>query len=92
LAQAALGQMWLARAPALIVIAAEFSRTTAKYRDLGSRFVCMEAGNSNQNLCLQAAALELRAGTVGAFHDAAVAEAIKLPKGISPLLIMAFGK
>jgi len=92
LAQAALGQMWLARAPALIVIAAEFSRTTARYRDLGIRFVCMEAGNSNQNLCLQAAALELRAGTVGAFNDNAVAESIKLPKSISPLLIMAFGK
>ena len=92
LAQAALGQMWLARAPALIVVAAEFSRTTARYRDLGIRFVCMEAGNSNQNLCLQAAALELRAGTVGAFNDAAVAEAIKLPKSISPLLIVALGR
>ena len=31
LAQAALGQMWLARAPAIIVIAAAFGRTTSRY-------------------------------------------------------------
>ena len=31
LAQAALGQMWLARAPAIIVIAAAFERTTSRY-------------------------------------------------------------
>jgi SagB-type dehydrogenase family enzyme len=92
LAQAALGQMWLARAPAIIVIAAAFERTTSRYGNRGTQFVLMEAGNSNQNLCLQAAALELRAGTVGAFHDAAVAEAIKLPKSISPLLIVALGR
>ncbi len=92
LAQAALGQMWLARAPALIIIAADFARTTAKYRDIGVRYVCMEAGNSNQNLYLQTAALGLNAGTVGAFNDAAVAQAIKLPRNISPLLIFAVGK
>ena len=92
LGQAALGQTWLARAPALIIIAAEFPRTTQKYGpERGARYVLMEAGNSNQNLYLQAAALGLRAGTVGAFHDAAVAEAIKLPKGISPLFIVAVG-
>jgi len=92
LAQAALGQMWLARAPAIIVIAAAFERTTSRYGNRGTQYVFMEAGNSNQNLCLQAAALELRAGTVGAFNDAAVAEAIKLPKSISPLLIVALGR
>lgn len=91
LGQAALGQMWLARAPAIIVIAAAFGRTTSKYGNRGIQYVFMEAGNSNQNLYLQAAALGLRAGTVGAFDDGPVAEAIKLPKGISPLLIVAVG-
>ena len=92
LAQAALSQLWLARAPAIIVIAAAFGRTTSKYGpEVGARFVLMEAGNSNQNLYLQAAALGLRAGTVGAFQDGPVAAAIKLPKGISPLLIVAVG-
>ncbi len=91
LAQAALSQLWLARAPAIIVIAAAFERTTSKYGNRGIQYVFMEAGNSNQNLYLQAAALGLRAGTVGAFQDADVAAAIKLPKGISPLLIVAVG-
>lgn len=91
LAQAALGQMWLARAPAIIVIAAAFGRTTSKYGNRGIQYVFMEAGNSNQNLYLQAAALGLRAGTVGAFNDDQVAQATKLPQGISPLLIVAVG-
>ena len=92
LGQAALGQMWLARAPALIIIAAEFPRTTQRYGpERGARYVLMEAGNSDQNIYLQAAALGLRAGTVGAFRDDQVAGAAKLPKGISPLLIVAVG-
>ncbi len=91
-AQAALSQMWLARAPALIVIAADFGRTTSKYGPRGTQYVFMEAGNSNQNIYLQATALGLRVGTVGAFHDNLVMEAIKLPKGISPILIVAVGK
>ena len=49
LAQAALGQTWLARAPALIIIAAEFPRMTQRYGpERGARYVLMEAGNSNQ--------------------------------------------
>jgi len=91
LGQAALGQMWMARAPAIIVIAAAFGRTTSKYGNRGIQYVFMEVGNSNQNLYLQAAALGLRAGTVGAFNDDQVAQATKLPKGISPLLIVAVG-
>jgi SagB-type dehydrogenase family enzyme len=89
--QAALGQMWLARAPILVIIAAEFSRTTSKYGERGIRYVAIEAGSSDQNVALQAASLGLRVGTVGAFQDPAVAQCLKLPPGISPLLIIAVG-
>lgn len=92
LAHAALGQTWLARAPAVVVIGAVFGRTTMKYGNRGVNYVFMEAGNSDQNLCLQAEALGLRTGTVGAFNDSQVAAAIQLPGDIAPLLIVAVGK
>ncbi len=90
-AQSAVGQMWLARAPAIVIIAAEFARMRPKYGDRGVQYVFIEAGNADQNVCLQAAALGLRVGTVGAFNDPQLTQAMKLPKGIDPILIIAVG-
>ena len=59
LARAALGQMWLADAPAVVVIAAVYERTTRKYGPRASRYVHVEAGHAAQNLFLQAGALDL---------------------------------
>ncbi|MFH1116190.1 MAG: SagB/ThcOx family dehydrogenase [Pseudomonadota bacterium] len=92
LAYASLSQMWIARAPATIVIAGAFSRTTSKYAQRGIQYVFIEAGNSNQNICLQAAALKLGVGTVGAFNDAQVSAVLKLPDDIKPLLVVPVGK
>ncbi len=92
LAQAALSQMWIAAAPAVVVIGAAFAKTTAKYGNRGIQYVFMESGASNQNLYLQAEALGLRVGTVGAFDDSSVSSAIKIPAGVSPLLIVPVGK
>jgi SagB-type dehydrogenase family enzyme len=92
LAQACLSQMWLERAPAMVVIAAAFSRMTAKYGNRGTQYVFMEGGNSNQNVYLQCAALGLHTATVGAFNDSQVASVLKLPSGLTPLLVMAVGK
>ncbi len=92
LSHASLSQMWLARAPALVVIGAVFARTTSKYGNRGSQYVFMEAGSSNQNVYLQAEALGLHVGTVGAFNDAQVSAVLKLPSSVTPLLVMAIGK
>ncbi len=91
-AHAALSQMWLARAPAMIIIGAVFARTTWKYGPRGRNYALMEAGNCNQNIYLQAAALGLHTGTVGAFHDPGLKAAVKLPANVAPLLLMAIGK
>jgi len=92
LSHAALSQMWMAKAPALIVIGAVFQRTTAKYGNRGLQYIFMEAGSAVQNLYLEAESLGLRAGSVGAFQDAQVSGVLKLPPNVSPLFIMAFGK
>jgi SagB-type dehydrogenase family enzyme len=92
LAHASLSQMWMARAPALVVIGAVFARTTSKYGNRGPQYVFMEAGNSSQNIFLQAESLGLHAGSVGAFNDAQVSAVLKLPASVTPLMIMAIGK
>jgi len=90
-ARAALSQMWMAKAPLYIVITAEYSRTTGKYGKRGVRYALIEAGHVGQNIFLQAEALGLKAGIVGAFNDSKLIEIMKIPHSYEPLLIMPVG-
>jgi SagB-type dehydrogenase family enzyme len=92
LAKASLGQMWMARAPVSLVITAEYSRICSKYGERGKRYALIEAGHVGQNIFLQAEALGLGAGIVGAFEDKQVMEILGLPRTHEPLLIMPVGK
>jgi SagB-type dehydrogenase family enzyme len=90
-ARASLDQQWMADAPIMVIITAEYRRTTGKYRERGIRYVHLEAGHAAENLFLQGVALGLGAGIVGAFYDNAVVEALELPAGHEPLLIVPIG-
>jgi SagB-type dehydrogenase family enzyme len=90
-AKASLSQMWMAQAPLNIVITAEYSRITVKYKERGIRYAMIEAGHIAQNLFLQAEALGLKAAIVGAFHDNELIEIMKIPRTHEPLLIMPIG-
>ena len=90
-AEAALSQTWIAHAPIIIIITAEYTRTTKKYEERGRRYVHMEVGHAGQNIFLQAEALGLNAGIVGAFQDENLKETLKLPLSYDPLLIMPIG-
>ncbi len=92
LARAALGQAWLADAPATLVIAAVAERTTAHYGSRGRRYVHMEAGHAGQNVCLQAAALGLGATMVGAFDDEAVEAVLDMKREAVPLGLLPVGR
>jgi len=91
-AAATRGQAWLAEAPALVVVAAEASRTAARYGARAERYVAMEAGAAAQNLLLQAVALDLGATLVGAFDDAALRAALPLAGAEQPLALLAVGR
>lgn len=91
LAAAALDQEWMSRAALVVVIAAAFERTTARYGKRGERYVHMEAGHAAQNLLLQATALGLGATPVGAFNDAEVSRLLRLPGGETPLYLIPVG-
>jgi SagB-type dehydrogenase family enzyme len=90
-AQAALDQAWVAEAPAVVVVTAIDSRTTAKYGPRGVRYVHMEVGHASQNLLLQAVALGLGAAVVGAFDDVDLKQLLRLPGEEHPLAILPVG-
>lgn len=90
-ARASLSQTWMAPAPVLMVIAAQYSRCTARYGERGLMYTHMEAGHVGANLFLQAEALGLGAGIVGAFEDKGLGQALNLPQEQVPLLVMPLG-
>ena len=91
MASASLGQMWMATAPVIFIITAEYKRTTWKYGERGIRYALIEVGHVGQNLFLQAEAMGLGAGIVGAFNDLEVSKVAGIPPKHEPLLIMPVG-
>jgi SagB-type dehydrogenase family enzyme len=90
-ARASLHQSWMAEAPVMVVIAADYRRCTGRYGERGVRYTHMEVGNASQNLFLQAEALGLGAGIVGAFDDQTLSRILGLPRDHAPLLVMPVG-
>lgn len=91
LAVASLGQSFIADAPLVIVITAEYERTTKKYGERGIRYVHIEVGHVGQNIYLQAESLGLGTVAVGAFYDDEVSRVLNLPGNHAPLYIMPIG-
>ena len=88
---AAYAQDSINTAPLSLVIAADYERTRARYRNRTERYVHMEAGHAAQNLYLQATALGLGTVAVAAFDDNAVKQAVGLPENLQPLYILPVG-
>lgn len=91
IARAALYQSWMAEAPIILVVTGEYERCTRKYRERGIPYTYIEAGHAGQNIFLQAEALGLGAGIVGAFHNDLVQQALGIGKIYDPILIMPVG-
>lgn len=89
---AALRQRCVKDAPVVIIIAAAYERTMARYGERGIRYVNMEAGHSAQNVCLQAVSLRLGSVVVGAFNDESVKRALSLPQNENPLYLIPIGR
>ena len=91
LANAALGQSFISRAPVVFIFTGAFERTRAKYGSRGDRYVYIEVGHAAENLLLKAVALGLGAVPVGAFDDAGVSRVLGLPEDLAPLYIVPVG-
>jgi len=91
LAQAALGQSFIAEAPASLVVSAVYGRTTGRYGERGARYAQIDVGHLGQNVHLQAVALGLGSVPVGAFADEEVERVLGLPSGERALYIIPVG-
>lgn len=91
LAEAALDQAWVRRAPAVLVIAGVYERSAKKYGQRAHRYTHIETGHVAQNVYLQAEALGLGTVIVGAFEDAEVRKLLGLPTDHAPLALMPLG-
>lgn len=91
LASAALDQRWMETAPVILVIAAEYERTHAKYGERTIRFVHMEVGAAAQNVYLEAESLGLGTVFVGAFYELRVQSDMELTENVTPLCLMPVG-
>ncbi len=91
-ALASLDQMWMAEAPVMFVLTAEYDRTTVKYGDRGTRYALIEIGHIGQNIFLQCQSLGLESGIVGAFNDKDVTRIVGAKKNHEPLIIMPVGR
>ncbi len=92
LASAALGQSAVRDCAMVLVLAAVYERTTAKYGRRGVRYVHMEVGHAAQNVYLQAITLELGTVFIGAFSDDRVKDVLKMPHAERPLGMMPIGR
>jgi SagB-type dehydrogenase family enzyme len=92
LAESALGQGWIRRAPAVFIFSATAPRTTGRYGERGEMYIHMEAGHAAQNLHLQAVALGLGSAPVAAFVDAEVERLVGCAPGERVLYLIPVGR
>ena len=89
---AALGQAQVGKAGVIIVFFAVYERTTAKFGEIGMRYVHMEAGHAAQNVYLQAASLSLGTTVIGGFPEGRVKKVLNVPGNEQLLYIMPVGR
>ncbi len=87
----AIMQSWIDQSALVIVVCADYTRTTSRYGERGVKYVHMEVGHVGQNISLQAVALGLGTTMVGAFHDEQLKQLLRLPGNLEPLYIIPVG-
>ena len=92
LAEAALGQTYLAEAPLVMVVVSDTRRSQRRYGERGEKFYSIVDGAFASMLIMLACINEgLGAGFVGAFDDDAVRTVLGLPRAIRPIGIIPIG-
>jgi SagB-type dehydrogenase family enzyme len=92
LADAALAQLFVEKAPATIIIAAVYERLENKYTEKGVPYAHLEAGHAGQNIYLQAVALKLGTCAVATFVPADVKKLVNMPGNEEPIYLFPVGE
>jgi len=92
LARAALGQMYVAQAPLVIVVVSDTRRSAPRYGKRGVDFYSIVDGSFAAMLILLVVVDEgLGACFVGVFHDREVRHVLGLPRGVRPIGLISIG-
>jgi len=92
LARAALGQMFLAEAPVVIVTCRDVERNARRYGDRGRHFYSLSDVSCATMMILLTASNEgLGACWVGAYHDEEVSRVLGLPEHVRPVALVSVG-
>ncbi|NOZ85294.1 MAG: nitroreductase family protein [Deltaproteobacteria bacterium] len=93
LAEAALGQAFLATAPVVIVVCADLGRAMTAYGERGVSLYCLQdTAAATMNMLLAAHALGFGSSWVGAFDERMVSKVLSLPEFRRPVALVAIGK
>jgi len=92
LAEAALGQYFIAQAAVVIVVCAVPSRSATRYGRRGSELYCLQdTAAAVENILLTATANGLGTCWVGAFNEERVAKVVGVPRGVRPIALIPVG-
>lgn len=88
----ALNQMWMSKAPVIIVICADMARAERFYGDRGrTLYALQDTAAAAQNILLTAVSLGLGGCWVGAFSEPRVSKILDLSHPIRPLALLPIG-
>lgn len=85
-------QPWIAKAPSVFVITGQPLKIASREPTASMNYTFWECGAASQALLLQAAALDLGAGTASGVDLAAVGAALGLPPGEKALILLPVGR
>lgn len=92
LAQAALGQKFVAEAPVVIVVCADLERAAASYGERGRTLYCLQdTATAVTHLILAATSQGLGTCWVGAFNEEEVRRILSLPSNLRPVALIPVG-
>jgi len=91
LAKASLNQMFIAEAPVVIVVCANYPRSMRVYKERGKLYAEQDATAAVENMLIAIHALGLGAVWVGAFYESEVSEILEIPEYARPIAIVPFG-
>jgi nitroreductase len=92
LAEAALDQVHIEKAPAIFVVCANYVRSMSRYGDRGILYGLEDAAIACTYMMLAAHARRLQSCWTGAFDDEEVRKVLSLPPHIRPVSLLAVGK
>jgi nitroreductase len=91
IAKAAVGQMFIAEAPVVVVVCANYPRSMRVYRDRGRLYAEQDATAAVENMLLAIQALGLGGVWVGAFYESRISEILRIPEYVRPIAIVPIG-